>query len=268
MLSGVWIIEFGELEVLARANEAAVKKFLTQPSDRYRPPYGRRPMTFERQCVFVGTTNKRSYLRDVSGNRRYWPVWTTTSERQKMREEREDLWAEALLLYNSGVLWWPAPDENAALRHEQEARFEQDPWFEIILPWMKDRELKVKEVRDALRIAEERLALAPPYDREKEARYAAAMEKQLAETEAVTIAEVFAGALKVEAGRQTRVDAARVAGILTLMGRKAERRPDGSFAWVPAAQRAEPPPTPPIPKPTGRKFVFEFEREGLGEEDN
>jgi putative DNA primase/helicase len=71
-LCGRWIIEIAELKAIRSSQLEATKTFLTQCVDTIRPPYGRRTAQFPRQCVFLGTTNETEYLRDRSGNRRYW----------------------------------------------------------------------------------------------------------------------------------------------------------------------------------------------------
>ena len=73
-LHGKWLVELGELAVLQRSEREALKRFVSAPSDHYRPSYGRRAATFPRQVVFVGTTNKEELFQDETGNRRWWPV--------------------------------------------------------------------------------------------------------------------------------------------------------------------------------------------------
>jgi predicted P-loop ATPase len=73
-LHGVWIIELSELDALNRSEIARMKAFLTQQTERFRVPYGRRLVSVPRQCIFAGTTNSQTWMKDETGGRRFVPV--------------------------------------------------------------------------------------------------------------------------------------------------------------------------------------------------
>ena len=112
-LHGNWIIELAELASTKRSDVETVKTFLSKCEDTYRPAYGRRATTFKRQCVFFGTTNEEEFLRDRTGNRRFWPVTVRQTEldREALEANIDQLWAEAVDAYNKGESLWLDSEE-------------------------------------------------------------------------------------------------------------------------------------------------------------
>jgi len=107
MVQGTWINELGELNGLSRSETNAVKNFLSRTEDIYREPYGRRTGTYPRRCVFFGTTNDAEFLKDKTGNRRFWPVDVglrapTKSVFRDLPDDVDQLWAEAFLNWQMG----------------------------------------------------------------------------------------------------------------------------------------------------------------------
>lgn len=103
-LEGMRVAEWGELSNLTRGELDEVKGFITRTSDRIRKPYGRRLEDRPRQIVYYGTTDKPVYLRDEAGNRRFNPIEITGwLDFKKLEREREQLWAEALFIYENGL---------------------------------------------------------------------------------------------------------------------------------------------------------------------
>ena len=107
MIQGTWINEIGELTGLSRSELSAGKQFLSKQEDIYREAYGRRTNRYPRRCVFFGTTNDQGFLKDVTGNRRFWPVEAglfpaTKSVFDGLADERDQIWAEAYLLWGLG----------------------------------------------------------------------------------------------------------------------------------------------------------------------
>lgn len=137
-LAGKWLIEMAELSATSRADTEALKAFLTRATETYRPAYGRNEVIQPRQCVFIATTNKTEYLRDATGDRRFWPVKCGTDGQpidiDGLRDHRDQLFAEAFHLYHRGEKYWPDSDFEAQyIRPQQSERFECDPWEEMIL---------------------------------------------------------------------------------------------------------------------------------------
>jgi putative DNA primase/helicase len=122
-LSGVWLVEIAELAAMRRSQIESTKAFLSRRDDRYRPPYARRAVDVPRQCCFVATTNEATYLRDPTGHRRFWPVKCgQTINLDGLARDRDQLWAEALHLYQHGEKWHPNEAESQLAAVEQEQR--------------------------------------------------------------------------------------------------------------------------------------------------
>ena len=142
-MQGVWIIELGELETMSRTEVGRVKKFMSQRTDRFRAPYASRPIDVPRQCIFAGSVNHATYLRDETGARRFWPVACKAPaiDVDGVEESRDQLWAEACFLFHEGKVWWlDSPELNKRAAEEQADRYEGDPWDVLIVNWIEDRE--------------------------------------------------------------------------------------------------------------------------------
>lgn len=140
-IRGKWIIELGELDSFNKAESTKAKQFFSASTDTYRESYGRRTMDVPRQCVFVGTTNQDEYLKDATGNRRYWPVACTKVDLEQLREVRDQLWAEAMFCYQSDDIWWVNRDEATLFAEAQESRFVVDEWEGPILKWLEESQI-------------------------------------------------------------------------------------------------------------------------------
>jgi hypothetical protein len=149
-LRGKWIIEVTELHAMSRAESNQLKAFITRTTERYRRSYGRKEVVEPRQCIFVGTTNKSIYLRDETGGRRYWPVKTTTIDLATLKQDRDQLLAEATALFEQGVQWWPDKKfETTYIKPEQDERYEADPWEDPIVAYLsriQNRKVTISQV--------------------------------------------------------------------------------------------------------------------------
>lgn len=184
-IRGKWIVELGELDSFNKAESTKAKQFFSASTDTYRESYGRRTMDVPRQCVFVGTTNQDEYLKDATGNRRYWPVACTKVDLEQLREIRDQLWAEAMFCYQSGDIWWVNRDEAPLFAEAQEERFVVDEWEGPILTWLE--------------------------------------ESQIGET--ATGSEILSGALKLDFGHWGKPEQMRVGAIMHRLGWRKVRQP-------------------------------------------
>lgn len=132
LLEGVWIYELCELEGLSRAETSKVKAFASRSVDQGRPAYGRFKETRPRQVVFIGTTNEDKYLRDMTGNRRFWPVKVGQIDLEALERDRDQLFAEAADYEEKGESLVLAQSLWPAAQSEQQARLEDDPWTDIL----------------------------------------------------------------------------------------------------------------------------------------
>ena len=130
-LQGYWILEIGELAGMKKADIDKVKAFISRQDDKYRASFGRRVTPHPRQCVFFGTTNSENgYLRDITGNRRFWNVKVTGQGKCKPWEMTAEvvrqIWAEVAEIARSGEKLYLDADLEAYARQEQREAMEQD----------------------------------------------------------------------------------------------------------------------------------------------
>ena len=179
-----------------------VKAFLSAPTDRYRPPYGRTVVESHRQCVFVGTTNAGQFLSDPTGSRRFLPVTVGKIEIDRIREDRDLLWAEALAAYRAGEVWWLSREEDAQLVEAQEQYQHADPWIVVIERWLLD-----------------------PQNAQEAAR-------------GMVVGDVLTRAIGMDTDRQRKGDEMRLSAVLQAMGwdkRRAQRNGKRARLWFPSA---------------------------------
>lgn len=146
-IQGSWIIEFSEMTGMRKAEIESIKAFISRQTDKYRAAYGKRSSPHPRQCIFIGTTNAEDgFLRDTTGNRRYWPVKTVKmfsgDPAQISDEFVGQFWAEALYRYNHGekvyiedesILKYAEAEQKEAMETDDREGFVQE-YLETLLP--------------------------------------------------------------------------------------------------------------------------------------
>ena len=143
-LQGYWILEIGELAGLRKAETETLRSFISRQNDIYRAAFGKRATPHPRQCIFFGTTNAESgYLRDTTGNRRFWPIKTPGNGKKRSWELTEydilQIWAEAMVYVEQGEKLYLPPEIEALAKNEQREALEAD-----------EREGLVQDFLDAL----------------------------------------------------------------------------------------------------------------------
>lgn len=165
-LQGYWIMEIGELAGMRKADLDKVKAFISRQDDKYRASFGRRVTPHPRQCVFFGTTNSQNgYLRDITGNRRYWNVKVPGNGRYKPWDMDEDtvkqVWAEVMVYAKAGEKLYLSPELEDYAKEEQRAAMERDDreglvqeYLDMLLPGNWDS-MDVYKRRDYVRDADD-----------------------------------------------------------------------------------------------------------------
>lgn len=141
LVQGVWIVEIGELEAFNKSEIGRIKQFLSQQEDIYRAAYGRHVEWHPRRCVFFGTSNNSEYLRDSTGNRRFWPVDVgvinpTKAVFKHLDSEIDQLWAEAMAYWRLGEKLYLTGEALKAAEAEQEYHRESNAKEGIILDYL------------------------------------------------------------------------------------------------------------------------------------
>jgi putative DNA primase/helicase len=135
-IAGKWIVELAEVDKHRGRDASQVKAFISSQSDRYRPSYGRVASDHKRGCVLVGTTNADDYLTDATGNRRWLPLRVGVVHLERLRRDRDQLWAEAVAAYDGKEPWWPTGDLVKLASDAVERRHEGDPWDQPIAAYL------------------------------------------------------------------------------------------------------------------------------------
>lgn len=155
-IQGAWIIELAELAGVRKADVESVKQFISKEVDQFRPAYARVSETFKRQCVFGGTSNRNDFLSDPTGNRRFLPVdvreehatKNSLSSTDLTQQEVNQIWAEAMHLYEFGETLYLSKEEELLARAQQYEHSEIDERVGLIMQYLERRLPEDWEQRD------------------------------------------------------------------------------------------------------------------------
>ncbi len=159
LIQGTWINEIGELSAFTKQETQVIKQFLSKTNDIYRAAYGRRTEKYPRRCVFFGTSNDSEFLKDVTGNRRFWPVDVGVHPAQRsvwrdLPEEVDQIWAEAYAYWAMGEPLYLSKDVEALAVEQQNAHRESSGKEGLIIEFL---EKKIPQNWDQLSLQERRM---------------------------------------------------------------------------------------------------------------
>ena len=159
LIQGTWINEIGELSAFTKQETQVIKQFLSKTDDIYRAAYGRRTDKYPRRCVFFGTSNDSEFLKDATGNRRFWPVDVGVNPAKRsvwkeLPQEVDQIWAEAYVYWAAGEELY-MPKEIETLAKDQQGKHRESSGKEgIILDFL---ERKVPSNWDSLDLQKRRI---------------------------------------------------------------------------------------------------------------
>lgn len=211
LIQGTWINEVGELTAMSKQETNAVKQFLSKTHDIYRAAYGKRTDKYPRRCVFFGTSNEEEFLKDVTGNRRFWPVDVGIHPARKsvwkdLPYEVDQIWAEAYLYWMLGEpLFLPKELERAA--EEMQESHRETSGKEGIIHAFVDREIPLNW--DSMDLTARRQFLGGHLKLPEGA--------ELVKRQKVCALEVWVECLNGEAKYMSRKDSIEINNILALM---------------------------------------------------
>ena len=131
-MARVWIVECQELDGMNKTTSQSLKKFLSTAVDMFRPAYARNASEFRRHCIILGTTNELAYLRDLTGNRRIWPVTVGQIDLERFSSDVDQLWAEAVVREEAGESITLSPHLWAAASKVQGQRMVEDAIADVL----------------------------------------------------------------------------------------------------------------------------------------
>ncbi len=210
-LQGYFILELGELAGMKKADIETVKSFISRRDDKYRASYGITVESHPRQCVIVGTTNaENGFLRDVTGNRRFWPVAVSGTTMKKpwhlTMNEICQIWAEAITIWKAREPLYLENELLSAARKQQQAAMETDDREGLVKKYL---ETKLPRKWDTMDLTERRLYLSGAEGQPEEP--GAVMR------DTVTHMEIYAECFGLDPARMRKQDSYDISSIMSKM---------------------------------------------------
>lgn len=141
-LLGVWVNEIPEMDGFSKVDASTIKAFITKKSDLYRPAYGRLTVNRPRQSIMIGTSNRKDFLTDETGNRRFWPIDIGVIKPAKsvfieLKPVIGQIWTEAVLCWKMGESIYPDAEMEKYAEQQQEDHRQDDPRSGMIEEFLK-----------------------------------------------------------------------------------------------------------------------------------
>lgn len=154
-MQGNILVEIGELGSFQKKDVNFVKRFITRTRDRFRWSYDKFAKDYPRRCVFVGTTNEDCYLSDATGARRFFPIRIGIIDTSYLKQNRDQLFAEACVKYKNNYDFWSMPEEETL--SQQSDRYHADVWQDSIEDYLigKTETTVVDILKNCLNISEQ-----------------------------------------------------------------------------------------------------------------
>ena len=210
-LQGYWILELGELAGIKKVDVETVKSFISRTDDKFRQSYGVNVESHPRTNIIVGSTNSESgFLRDITGNRRFWPVHVTGSGKFHAWDltDVDQIWAEAIVKYRDGEELFLKGDVVAEAYVQQQQAMEADDREGIIADYL---EVLLPEEWDGLDLYQRRTFLGGN-------EFGGSAMTGSARRDKVCVMEIWCECFAKERQNLKRSDSYEIEGILTRIG--------------------------------------------------
>lgn len=207
LIQGTWINEIGELSGFSRSETNAVKQFLSRTEDIFREAYGKRTQPYPRRCVFFGTTNDSEFLKDRTGNRRFWPVKVGILKPKKsvfddLKDEVDQIYAEAVMRWRLGEPLYLKGEAEELAKQAQEEHRESNVKEGIIRDFI---ERPVPVDWDKKSISDRRLYWSGEFGQ---------IETQTVKRERICAAEIWVECFHTDIKYMKKIDSREINGIL------------------------------------------------------